>query len=144
VLVSRKSLVHGIDTHRIGIVAWSLRVSRNRRDEQQTLLYGSTVLYQQKDQLLKAEEIAERLGLKVQTVYAMARRGELEKVKLSRRCLRFRAGDVERLIERKAAHDMLLVMFAGFRVGGSCDNVTDEKYALIFSTVLMSQPDSPL
>jgi predicted DNA-binding transcriptional regulator AlpA len=43
---------------------------------------------QQKTQLLKAEEIATMLGLKVQTVYAMARRGELEKVKLSRRCLR--------------------------------------------------------
>ena len=57
---------------------------------------------QQKIQLLKAEEIAVMLGLKVQTVYAMARRGELEKVKLSRRCLRFRAGDVERFIERKA------------------------------------------
>jgi len=67
------------------------------------VLYGTTVLYRQKDQLLKAEEIAERLGLKVQTVYAMARRGELEKVKLSRRCVRFRAGDVERFIERKAA-----------------------------------------
>ena len=67
------------------------------------MLYSTTVLYQQKDQLLKAEEIAERLGLKVQTVYTMARRGELEKVKLSRRCLRFRAGDVERFIERKAA-----------------------------------------
>lgn len=57
---------------------------------------------QQKIQLLKAEEIAVMLGLKVQTVYAMARRGELDKVKLSRRCLRFRAGDVERFIERKA------------------------------------------
>jgi excisionase family DNA binding protein len=57
---------------------------------------------QQKTQLLKAEEIAVMLGLKVQTVYAMARRGELDKVKLSRRCLRFRAGDVERFIERKA------------------------------------------
>jgi len=57
---------------------------------------------QQKIQLLKAEEIAAMLGLKVQTVYAMARRGELEKVKLSRRCLRFRAGEVERFIERKA------------------------------------------
>jgi excisionase family DNA binding protein len=53
--------------------------------------------------LLKAEEIAARLGLKVQTIYTMARRGELEKVKLSRKCLRFRADDVERFIERKAA-----------------------------------------
>ena len=58
---------------------------------------------QQKNQLLKAEDIAVMLGLKVQTVYTMARRGELEKVKLSRRCLRFRADDVERFIERKAA-----------------------------------------
>jgi excisionase family DNA binding protein len=55
------------------------------------------------NRLLTAEEIAVMLGLKVQTVYTMARRGELEKVKLSRRCLRFRADDVERLIERKAA-----------------------------------------
>jgi excisionase family DNA binding protein len=60
------------------------------------------MLEPQKIQLLKAEEIAVMLGLKVQTVYAMARRGELDKVKLSRRCLRFRAGDVERFIERKA------------------------------------------
>jgi excisionase family DNA binding protein len=54
-------------------------------------------------QLLKAEEIALMLGLKVQTVYTMARRGELEKVKLSRRCVRFRVGDVERFIEKRAA-----------------------------------------
>ena len=54
-------------------------------------------------QLLKAEEIASMLGLKVQTVYTMARRGELEKVKLSRRCVRFRAGDVERFIEKRTA-----------------------------------------
>ena len=68
------------------------------------MLYSTTVIEeQQKIQLLKAEEIAAMLGLKVQTVYTMARRGELEKVKLSRRCLRFRAGDVERFIERKAA-----------------------------------------
>ena len=53
--------------------------------------------------LLTAEDIAVMLGLKVQTVYTMARRGELEKVKLSRKCLRFRASDVERFIERKAA-----------------------------------------
>ena len=52
--------------------------------------------------LLTAEDIAVMLGLKVQTVYTMARRGELEKVKLSRKCLRFRADDVERFIERKA------------------------------------------
>jgi excisionase family DNA binding protein len=57
---------------------------------------------QQNTRLLKAEDIAVMLGLKVQTVYIMARRGELEKVKLSRRCLRFRADDVERFIERKA------------------------------------------
>jgi excisionase family DNA binding protein len=56
---------------------------------------------EQKQRLLKAEEIAARLGLKVQTVYTMARRGELEKVKLSRKCLRFRADDVERFIERR-------------------------------------------
>ena len=67
------------------------------------MLYSTTVIREhQKSQLLKAEEIAAMLGLKVQTVYAMARRGELEKVKLSRRCLRFRAGEVERFIERKA------------------------------------------
>jgi excisionase family DNA binding protein len=52
--------------------------------------------------LLKAEEIASMLGLNVQTIYATARRGELEKVKLSRKCVRFRAGDVERFIERNA------------------------------------------
>lgn len=58
---------------------------------------------QQKTHLLKAEDIAEMLGLKVQTVYTMARRGDLQKVKLSRKCLRFRVEDVERLIERRAA-----------------------------------------
>lgn len=48
------------------------------------MLYSSTVIQeQQKNHLLKAEEIATMLGLKVQTVYAMARRGELQKVKLS-------------------------------------------------------------
>ena len=79
-------------------------VSRNRRDRKQILLYSTTVIHeQQKTQLLKAEEIAAMLGLKVQTVYAMARRGEFEKVKLSRKCLRFRAGDVERFIERRTA-----------------------------------------
>ena len=57
---------------------------------------------QQKTHLLTAEDIAAMLSVKVQTVYTMARRGELEKVKLSRRCLRFRADDVERFIERKA------------------------------------------
>ena len=68
------------------------------------MLYGNTVIKEhQKMQLLKAEEIASMLGLKVQTVYAMARRGEFKKVKLSRKCLRFRAGDVERFIERKAS-----------------------------------------
>ena len=53
--------------------------------------------------LLTAEDIAAMLQLKVQTVYTMARRGELEKVKLSRKCLRFRADEIERFIERKAA-----------------------------------------
>ena len=68
------------------------------------LLYSSTVNEeQQKNRLLTAEDIAVMLSVKVQTVYSMARRGELEKVKLSRKCLRFRARDVERLIERKAA-----------------------------------------
>jgi len=52
--------------------------------------------------LLTAEDIAVMLSLKVQTVYTMARRGDFEKVKLSRKCLRFRADDVERFIERKA------------------------------------------
>jgi excisionase family DNA binding protein len=57
----------------------------------------------QKTHLLTAEDIAEMLSVKVQTVYTLARRGEIEKVKLSRKCLRFRADDVERFIERKAA-----------------------------------------
>ena len=53
--------------------------------------------------LLTAEDIAAMLSIKVQTVYTMARRGELQKVKLSRKCLRFRANEIERFIERKAA-----------------------------------------
>jgi len=57
--------------------------------------------HEYKNRLLKAEDIAAMLGLKVQTIYTMARRGDLEKVKLSRKCLRFRADDVERFIERK-------------------------------------------
>jgi hypothetical protein len=43
------------------------------------------------------------LKIKVQTVYTIARWGELEKVKLSRKCLRFCGDDVERFIERKAS-----------------------------------------
>ena len=58
---------------------------------------------EQKAELLTAEDIATMLKVKVQTVYLIARRGELEKVKLSRKCLRFRVDDVERFIERKAA-----------------------------------------
>lgn len=58
---------------------------------------------EQKSRLLTAEDIAAMLRVKVQTVYTMARRGELEKLKLSRKCLRFRADDVERYIERKGA-----------------------------------------
>ena len=61
---------------------------------------------QQKSRLLTAEDIAFMLSLKVQTVYTMARRGELEKVKLLRKCLRFRADDVERFIERKAGYSL--------------------------------------
>jgi excisionase family DNA binding protein len=53
--------------------------------------------------LLTAEDIAVMLQVKVQTGYTMARRGELEKVKLSRKCLRFRADEIERFIQRKAA-----------------------------------------
>ena len=55
---------------------------------------------QKKNRSLKADDIAVMLGLKVQTIYTMARRGE--KVKLSRKCLRFRADEVERFIDRKA------------------------------------------
>jgi excisionase family DNA binding protein len=61
------------------------------------------VIHEQKTRLLTAEDIADMLKIKVQTVYTIARRGELEKVKLSRKCLRFRADDVERFIERKAS-----------------------------------------
>ena len=73
----------------------------------QILLYSTTVIEeQQKTQLLKADEIATMLGLKVQTVYTMARRGELEKVKLSRRCVRFRVGDVERFIQKRDSGEL--------------------------------------
>jgi hypothetical protein len=42
---------------------------------------------QHQTRLLSAEDIAEMLGIKVQTVYTMARRGELEKVSsVSRQC----------------------------------------------------------
>jgi excisionase family DNA binding protein len=92
------------DIHRmLGIGPCSLPFPAIDATEEQMLLYSNTVNeQQQKTRLLKAEDIAVMLGLKVQTVYTMARRGELEKVKLSRKCLRFRADDVERFIERKA------------------------------------------
>jgi excisionase family DNA binding protein len=60
----------------------------------------------QKTRLLTAEDIALMLKVKVQTVYTIARRGELEKVKLSRRCLRFRADEVERFIERRPEYEL--------------------------------------
>jgi excisionase family DNA binding protein len=67
------------------------------------LLYSNIVNEeQQKNRLLTAEEIAAMLGHKVQTVYTMARRGDFAKLKLSRKCLRFRADEVERFIERKS------------------------------------------
>jgi excisionase family DNA binding protein len=75
----------------------------NRRDENYFVSYSTTMNREQKTSLLTAEEIANMLKIKVQTVYTMARRGELEKVKLSRKCLRFRADDVQRYIERKAS-----------------------------------------
>jgi excisionase family DNA binding protein len=86
----------------LGQRAIDLLISRNCRDEQQTMIYSTTVVKDQ-TQLLKAEEIAAMLGLKVQTVYAMARRGQFTKVKLSRKCLRFRVGDVERFIREKVS-----------------------------------------
>ena len=79
------------------------------------MLYSSTVIQeQQKNHLLKAEEIATMLGLKVQTVYAMARRGELQKVKLSRRCLRFRAGEVEDSSSERRIHDGVCFSISGY------------------------------
>jgi uncharacterized protein YjcR len=40
-------------------------VSRNRRDEQQTIIYSNTLVTEhQKIQLLKAEEIASMLGVR--------------------------------------------------------------------------------
>ena len=72
--------------------------------EEQIVFYSSTVSETQKyPRLLSAGEIAGILRLNVQTVYTMARRGEPEKIKLSRKCLRFRADDVERFIKRKSA-----------------------------------------
>ena len=53
------------------------------------------MITEQKIRLLTAEDIAVMLNVKVQTVYTIARRGELQKLKLSRKCLRFRADDVE-------------------------------------------------
>jgi excisionase family DNA binding protein len=88
----------------LGIVAFSLPFAHFTRQDNKCSCIVAFMLEQMKEnRLLTAEEIAVMLGLKVQTVYTMARRGELEKVKLSRRCLRFRADDVQRFIERKAA-----------------------------------------
>jgi excisionase family DNA binding protein len=48
--------------------------------------------------LLRVEEVAERLGLKVPTVRLMISRGELPSVRPTKRAVRVREEDVEALI----------------------------------------------
>src|SRR5437899_2900081 len=98
---------------------------------------------QQKNRLLKADDIAVMLGLKVQTVYTMARRGELEKVKLSRKCLRFRADEVERFIERKAGLWLMAtrLVTSGFSPVTAVTSLSLRAVRLVFSAVTISLCD---
>jgi excisionase family DNA binding protein len=54
--------------------------------------------------LLRAEQISERWGCSVRFVYALATRGELPRVVLSRKAIRFRLRDVEKFEEARSAH----------------------------------------
>jgi len=52
------------------------------------------------DRLLTVRELAERLGISVGTTYHWLSQGRLPCVRFSSRCVRFREGDVEKLLEQ--------------------------------------------
>jgi excisionase family DNA binding protein len=53
------------------------------------------------DRLLSADEVAQRLGFSKQTIWGMARRGELPTVRIGTRRVKFSSDDLERWIERR-------------------------------------------
>jgi excisionase family DNA binding protein len=55
------------------------------------------------ERLLTARELADRLGVSVETVLRWARRGKLPAVYLSSRAIRFREDDVDTWLEERAA-----------------------------------------
>jgi excisionase family DNA binding protein len=54
------------------------------------------------DRLLTIRELAERLGISLGTAYHWLSQGRLPCVRLSSRCVRFREGDVEKMLEQLA------------------------------------------
>jgi excisionase family DNA binding protein len=52
-------------------------------------------------QLLTVEQVAEQLSLNKQTVWALARNGQIPVVRISPRRLRFDPDDVQRWIDRR-------------------------------------------
>jgi excisionase family DNA binding protein len=52
------------------------------------------------DRLLKAVEVAETCGVKVETVLKWARTGKLNAVRLSSRCIRYERAAVETLLAK--------------------------------------------
>ena len=54
--------------------------------------------------LLRAEQVAERWDCSVRFVHSLAARGDLPRVVLSRKAIRFRLADVETFEEARSAH----------------------------------------
>ena len=55
--------------------------------------------------LVDAREAARRLGISVRTMWSLAKRGEIPRVSVTSRCIRFRACDLERFVEEKIVND---------------------------------------
>lgn len=53
------------------------------------------------DRLLKIDEVSERFGVTVETVYKWGQDGTLPRVALSRRAIRYRESDVEQFITER-------------------------------------------
>lgn len=54
------------------------------------------------DKLLRAREVAERLGLSQYYVYELVQSGKLSSVKVGERAIRVRESDVERFISERS------------------------------------------
>lgn len=52
--------------------------------------------------LMTPPQLAELLGVSVQQVYRMSHEGQLPKVKISRRCLRFRRSEIQQWLKQKS------------------------------------------